>query len=171
MITFLDVTCGALRLARFNIAGSGGSKKFFTGLPIPAAGCTIALLALFSPMLPDWIWPAMPYLCLALTFLLAVVMVSRIRYFAFKEYGFLKVHPFSSMVTVMLLFTCIAAQPKLLGFVIILGYLLSGPVYTFIFMPRRMHLLGEPLKPAKKDGQAAQGAGGADTSASEKDKI
>lgn len=171
VITFLYVTCGALRLARFNIAGSGGSKKFFTGLPIPAAGCTIALLALFSPMLPDWIWPAMPYLCLALTFLLAVVMVSRIRYFAFKEYGFLKVHPFSSMVTVMLLFTCIAAQPKLLGFVIILGYLLSGPVYTFIFMPRRMHLLGEPLKPAKKDGQAAQGAGGADTSASEKDKI
>ena len=96
----------------------------------------------------------MPYLCLILTLMLAVVMVSRIRYFAFKEYTFLKVHPFSSMVTVMLLFTCIAAEPKLLGFVIILGYLLSGPVYTFIFMPRRLHLLGEPLKPAKKDGTA-----------------
>ena len=67
VITFLYVTCGALRLARFNIAGSGGSKKFFTGLPIPAAGCAIATLVLFSSLLPDWIWPAMPYICLALT--------------------------------------------------------------------------------------------------------
>ncbi len=156
VITFLYVTCGALRLARFNIAGSGGSKKFFTGLPIPAAGCAIATLVLFSSLLPDWIWPAMPYICLALTFLLAVVMVSRVRYFAFKEYAFVKVHPFSSMVTVMLLFACIAAEPKLLGFVIIVGYLISGPVYTFIFMPRRMHLLSEPLKPAKSSSGAAE---------------
>lgn len=150
VITFLYVTCGALRLARFNIAGSGGSKKFFTGLPIPAAGCTIATLILFSPALPSWMGPVMPYFCLALTFLLAVVMVSRVRYFAFKEYAFVKVHPFSSMVTAMLLFTCIAAEPKLLGFIIIVGYLISGPVYTFIFMPRRMHLLSEPLKSAAK---------------------
>ena len=156
VITFLYVTCGALRLARFNIAGSGGSKKFFTGLPIPAAGCTIATLVLFSSMFPDWIWPAMPYFCLAFTFLLAVVMVSRVRYFAFKEYAFVKVHPFSSMVTAMLLFACIAAEPRLLGFVIILGYLISGPVYTFIFMPRRMHLLSEPLKPAKSSAGASE---------------
>jgi CDP-diacylglycerol--serine O-phosphatidyltransferase len=93
----------------------------------------------------------LPYICLTFTFLLAVVMVSRVRYFAFKEYGFLKAHPFSYMVTAMLLFACIAAEPKLLGFLIMFIYLLSGPIYTIIFMPRRLPLLSEPfVKPNQK---------------------
>ncbi len=147
VITFLYVTCGALRLARFNIAGASGSKKFFTGLPIPAAGCTICTLVLFSPLIPNAVWPAMPYVCLVLTFLLAVAMVSRVRYYSFKDFGFIKAHRFSSMVTAMLLFACIAAQPKLLGFIIMIGYFLAGPIYTFIFMPRKLHLTVDAHKP------------------------
>ncbi|WP_059102702.1 CDP-diacylglycerol--serine O-phosphatidyltransferase [Shouchella shacheensis] len=41
------MSCGALRLARFNISDTGSE---FVGLPITAAGCILALLLLFSPL-------------------------------------------------------------------------------------------------------------------------
>ncbi len=45
----LFVCCGAARLARYNVAGGGG--RFFTGVPIPAAGLTITGLAIFPSRL------------------------------------------------------------------------------------------------------------------------
>jgi CDP-diacylglycerol--serine O-phosphatidyltransferase len=64
-------------------------------------------------------------------------MVSRFRYASFKEYGLIKAHPFSSMVSAILLFVLIISDPKLLGFLVFAGYLISGPVYTLIILPRR----------------------------------
>ncbi len=46
MAAFLFMACGALRLARFNVQASTGSKKHFVGLPIPGAACTLATLVL-----------------------------------------------------------------------------------------------------------------------------
>src|SRR5690606_21319829 len=44
-VTVLFSTFGALRLARFNVANA--SPGYFIGLPIPAAGGLLSLLALF----------------------------------------------------------------------------------------------------------------------------
>lgn len=134
---FLFATCGALRLARFNISTSSAPKKFFVGLPIPAAGCALATLVFFAHYLPDFTMRALPGFTLGLTMCLAFLMVSRVRYASFKEYGFITTHRFSSMVTAILLFVFIIAAPRLLGFLIFLGYLLSGPIYTFMILPRR----------------------------------
>ena len=101
------------------------------------------LFILFSPYLPSWLEARIPFLALVLTFSVALLMVSRIRYFSFKEYGFLKTHAFSSMVTALLIFVLILSEPRLVCFVLCVGYLLSGPVYTFIILPRRnRQLLG-----------------------------
>ncbi len=140
-VAFLFATCGALRLARFNVAAAGGaSKKFFIGLPIPAAGCTLAALVFFVPYLPDLVQGAVPGFCLLLTGLLAFLMVSRVRYYSFKEYGFLRTHRYQSMVTAILLFSLIMADPRLFGFLLFFAYIIVGLVYTFILLPRKAHL-------------------------------
>lgn len=138
MACFLLIACGALRLARFNIQTKTTSKKFFTGLPIPAAACTLATFVLFVPYLPEsWIANAVPLFCLVLMYTVSFMMVSTVRFFSFKEFGGLKAHPFSMMVTVLLLFVLVASRPKLLGFPVFLTYLVSGPIYTVFFLSRR----------------------------------
>ena len=136
---FMFAACGALRLARFNVASNlvTTSKKFFTGLPIPAAGCTVATLIFFQEFLPNFMRELLPLFVLVLALLLGILMVSRIRYASFKEYGFVRAHPFSSFVTVVLLFSLIVSQPRLLGFLMMAGYIISGLVYSFIILPRR----------------------------------
>jgi CDP-diacylglycerol--serine O-phosphatidyltransferase len=135
---FLFAACGALRLARFNVQSAGSSKKFFVGLPIPAAGCALASLVLFQGHLPEaWQTAVLPMFCLVLAYALSFLMVSRVRYASFKEGGLLKALPFNSLVTALLLFVLVASRPKLLGFPLFLIYVVSGPIYTFFILPRR----------------------------------
>ena len=47
--SFLFVVCGSMRLARFNIQTHVADKKYFVGLPIPAAAGTISVLVLATP--------------------------------------------------------------------------------------------------------------------------
>lgn len=148
LAAFMLVACGALRLARFNLmAGvSVSSKKFFLGLPIPAAGCMIALFYMFGRYLPDSLAAAVyPKACLILVYILSFLMVSRVRYASFKEFGLVRAHPFSAMVTAMLLFVVVASEPWLIGFFLFSAYLVSGPIYTFFILPRRAKLR-EPLQ-------------------------
>jgi len=148
MASFLLIACGALRLARFNVQAAVTSKKFFVGLPIPAQASTLATLILFAPHLPEqWIIDVLPAACLIFVYVLSFLMVSTMRYASFKEYGFIKAHPFSSMVTVILLFVMVASRPKMLGFLFFLGYIISGPLYTlFILSPRGSKLLRDSQK-------------------------
>lgn len=136
-VAFLFMACGALRLARFNISTAVTPKKFFIGLPTPAGGCTLATLVFFAAYVPEVLMPYFGGFALAVTFCISFCMVSRIRYASFKEYGFVKTHRFSSMVSAILLFALIISEPKLLGFVIFIGYIISGPVYTYLFLSRR----------------------------------
>ncbi len=137
-VVFLFAVCGALRLARFNVAAAGAvaSKKFFTGLPIPAAGCTVASLVFFHSVLPVSVLPVMPYVGMVLSIGVALLMVSRIRYASFKEFGFIKTHPFRTMVTAIVIFALVVASPKVFLFLFLLGYAISGLIYTFIYLPR-----------------------------------
>ncbi len=138
-VAFLFTVCAALRLARFNVSSpttAAISKRFFIGLPTPAAGCTLASLVLFMPHLPEVLQRNFSIIALITTLGLAILMVSRIRYAAFKEFGFFKAHPFSTMISAILLFALIVTNPKLFGFLIFLGYIISGLVYTFIILPR-----------------------------------
>ena len=136
-VAFLSVACGALRLARFNVGVATTSKRFFVGLPIPACGCTLATFVLFRPYLPGWLTEQLSYISLGLAFFVPLLMVSRVRYFSFKEYGFLRAHPFSTLVAALLLFVLIFSAPRMFCFLLCLGYILSGLIYTFLLLPRR----------------------------------
>jgi len=136
-VSFLFVACVALRLARFNVAttASAASKRFFVGLPSPAGGCALALMFFVSSYLPSALAAWLPGIVFALTFIVALLMVSRVRYFSFKEFGFLRTHPFRSLVGVLLVVTLIYSEPRLFAPVACLLYVLSGLIYTFIILP------------------------------------
>ena len=56
-VSFFFVVCGSMRLARFNIQTHIADKKYFVGLPIPAAAGTICTLVLATPdPLVDRVW-------------------------------------------------------------------------------------------------------------------
>ncbi len=150
LASFLMIACGALRLARFNVQAGTTSKAHFIGLPIPAAGCTLATLVLFAPFLPTFLAQSvLPVGTLILVYIVSFLMVSSVRYNSFKEAGVFKAHPFSSMVTVIALFVMVASQPKFLGFIIFACYIISGPIYTIFFLSRRSSKL--LLRKSSKD--------------------
>src|SRR5580700_2778979 len=90
-LAFVFLLCGAARLARFNIQTNPVPKnpgrpdrKYFVGLPIPAAAGLVAAVvyAVDSVPLEQWLFSA---LWLALLALLSFLMVSTWRYPSFKE--------------------------------------------------------------------------------------
>ena len=157
-VAFLFAVCAALRLARFNVSTSVSSKRFFTGLPTPAAGCSLAIIVLILPVMDAWFGPNLAsiptfirnnfsFISLCLTIFIGLLMVSRIRYAAFKEFGFLKAHPFRYMVFAILIFAGLVTYPRLGGFVLLYGYILSGFIYTFVILPRK-NLMTKPADSA-----------------------
>lgn len=92
LIAILFPVAGALRLARFNVQQS--STKYFVGLPITAAGGILATMALYQNLIQD----SATVLPIAMV-VLAVLMVSRVRYPNFKKVAF----PRSAIVMVPLL--------------------------------------------------------------------
>ncbi|CUH94243.1 putative membrane protein [Propionispora sp. 2/2-37] len=78
-VAALFATCGALRLARFNI-NTGIVKGYFMGLPIPAAGCVVATFVLLGIKPATWLFAVM-------VILFAYLMVSTIKYPDFKGKG------------------------------------------------------------------------------------
>lgn len=137
-VAFLYVVCGALRLARFNVQFPGASKKYFVGLPIPAAGCLMSTLVLFMPFVPEGFrGEGFSWFVLSLAFVLGYLMVSRVRYASFKEYGFARAQSFSMMIVAVLLFVLVASHPRVLGFLLLFVYMLSGPINTYLLLAGR----------------------------------
>src|SRR5215813_9049805 len=89
-VAFLFLLCGACRLARFNIQKNPVPKnpgrpdrKYFVGLPIPAAAAMVAAVVYAFDGLPlNW-WP-LSIIWLGLLLLLGFLMVSTWRYYSFK---------------------------------------------------------------------------------------
>jgi CDP-diacylglycerol---serine O-phosphatidyltransferase len=145
LASFLLMACAALRLARFNVQVNCVSKKFFIGLPTPASAGSLALLILVARYLPEGApEKLLAGVTLGLVYALSFLMVSRVRYASFKDLAVVRSHPFTSTATMILLFVLVASEPRILGFLLAMGYLLSGPIYTFLVFPLRKssHLRG-----------------------------
>jgi CDP-diacylglycerol--serine O-phosphatidyltransferase len=91
LLAFGFLACGAARLARFNIQKNpvpsnpgAPHRKYFVGLPIPAAAGMVATVIFASGSLPltSFAWSVAWLLLLAL---LSFLMVSAWRYWSFKE--------------------------------------------------------------------------------------
>ena len=124
----LYVTCGALRLARFNVQIASVEKRHFVGLPIPAAADVIAATVLVYYWLRGGAEYGKHIIMLLVIFAVAGLMVSEIRYYSFKDIRFHHRHPFSVLLGLILLMYLTVARPQLMLFLGIGVYAASGPV-------------------------------------------
>ena len=76
-----------------------------------------------------------------------VLMVSRTRYFSFKEYDFLRLHPIRAMLGFLLVLGTVISAPRTMGFVLSAAYIAGGLVYTMVILPRRNRQLLRALSP------------------------
>jgi CDP-diacylglycerol--serine O-phosphatidyltransferase len=155
-LSFLFLLCGSCRLARFNIQKNPVPKnpgrpdrKYFVGLPIPAAAGMVASVVyacngtpLAGLPLDNWIIPGV---WLALAALLSFLMVSTWRYPSFKDLALTR--PRSPLVVVMvacaIFLIVIFSRPALL--LMSAAYVLSGIVIRLGGMVRRRF---KPVPPA-----------------------
>ncbi|MBI4204007.1 MAG: CDP-diacylglycerol--serine O-phosphatidyltransferase [Betaproteobacteria bacterium] len=127
---FIYCACAALRLARFNTTLDVADKRFFQGLPSPAAACLIAGL----------VWAMNEYqfkgadvrwLAWGLTMFAGLSMVSNLKFYSGKDINLRKSVPFSVVVAIAMglvfLITFQSTLPEML-FILFAGYGISGYV-------------------------------------------
>lgn len=124
---FIYCAGAALRLARFNTNIDVMDKRWFQGLPSPAAAALIAGLVW---VLLDNGWSgheARWYACV-LTIFAGITMVSNIRYWSGKDINLRKSVPFVVVAAVALGFALVSSYPSGVLFALFLAYALSGYV-------------------------------------------
>ncbi len=151
--TALFVSSGAFRLARFNVQTRILDKRYFVGLPIPAAAAVIASFVLFMRESPSLVLFQRELLSHRLTSALMVVivyalsflMVSRLRYRSLKGIEIKKRQPFALLIGLTLVVLIIASEPSMVAFSFFSLYALSGVVRTLPPIKRRVP---EPMEHA-----------------------
>jgi len=117
----------ALRLARFNTNIDIVDKRFFQGLPSPAAA---ALAAGFVWVMLDngFTGEQMRWVACALTVFAGLTMVSNVHFYSFKDINMRKSVPFIVVFMFALFFIFVSVNPPAILFLLFLGYCLSGYV-------------------------------------------
>lgn len=135
LAAFMFTACAALRLARFNTQVEVVDKRYFQGLPSPAAAGVVAGLV--------WVGfdngitgGALRIPAFLLTVLTAILMVSNVRYHSFKELDLKHKVPFMAVLAMVMVFVFIAVDPPQVLFFLLLIYVFSGPVLTLFHRQR-----------------------------------
>lgn len=126
LAAFVYIACAALRLARFNVA-KVNDKRFFVGVPSPGAAAIVASIiwvCIDYQISPDGINAVFAIVMV----LLALTMVSNIKYRSFKDFDFKDKMPFVGMIVLVLAFAMIYLSPPLSFLVIGVIYTVSGAV-------------------------------------------
>jgi CDP-diacylglycerol--serine O-phosphatidyltransferase len=119
----------AMRLARFNTNIDVVDKRFFQGLPSPAAAALIA----------GFVWVVwdnnqflkgveVSWVACALTVFAGLTMVSNLRFYSFKDINLRKSVPFVVVFLFAIFFVVVSSYPPGVLFLIFLAYTLSGYV-------------------------------------------
>jgi len=121
---FLFVAAAAVRLARFNIQSGSQDKRYFVGMPSPAAACIPAATVFAYPSGFQTATHSVPVL--AMVIVPALLMVSTIRFRSFKTFDLQTRRSSAVLVLVALGLALLAAEPHLLLVAMAYTYLASG---------------------------------------------
>ncbi|MCI0338161.1 MAG: CDP-diacylglycerol--serine O-phosphatidyltransferase [Acidobacteria bacterium] len=142
-VSFFFLICGALRLARFNVTARaprfsiGGNtpkldKRYFVGLPIPAAAGMLAAVIHFVPQpIPSYDFNQAQFyswILLVAIAILAILMVSTIRYASFKNFALRSNKPFITLPLLSLLVAGIWFYSHWVLLVLATVYVSHGPL-------------------------------------------
>lgn len=122
---FVYCACAALRLARFNVNTAVVDKRFFQGLPSPAAA---ALVAGFIWLMTDAGIDGreMRWWMFALTLYAGLTMVTNVPFYSFKDLSLKRSVPFVVIVLIVLVIAAINVDPPSVLFGIFIAYGFSG---------------------------------------------
>lgn len=121
LAAFLYLTCGALRLARFNVNNTALPKNYFQGLPIPMAAGMVPTFIIFYQSVS---WPASrENFVLGLTFTLAGLMVSTFRFPSFKDFNWRSRASFGYLMLGVMTMALIAIKPEITLFLALSTYI------------------------------------------------
>lgn len=124
---FIYCACAALRLARFNTNIAVVDKRFFQGLPSPAAAAIVAGFIWLMDDLGffgrDFYWT-----CWSITLYAGLTMVTNVPFYSFKEMNIRKSVPFIAVIVLVLIVVTISFDPPKVLFGLFVLYGLSGYV-------------------------------------------
>ena len=141
---FLFVACGALRLARFNVqTGSTGSKAF-KGMPIPAAATILASIVIFYYVYETRQGPPDKNIFFTvITIILALLMVSTLRFHGLKEIDFRERKPFWVLIVFVLILFVFLIHASTAIFIFAMAYLVWGIIENIVLYMRKMRMKKE----------------------------
>jgi CDP-diacylglycerol--serine O-phosphatidyltransferase len=125
LAAFVYCAGAALRLARFNTNLGVVDKRFFQGLPSPAAA---ALVAGFIWLMDDLRIAGTDFSWLAwiITVYAGLTMVTNVPFYSFKDVNFKKSVPFIAVFLIVLIFVAVSSDPPKVLFGLFVIYGLSG---------------------------------------------
>ncbi|MGB7182166.1 MAG: CDP-diacylglycerol--serine O-phosphatidyltransferase [Burkholderiaceae bacterium] len=131
LAAFVYVASAALRLARFNTNIAVVDKRFFQGLPSPAAAGLVAGLVWLATDLREtrWIDAAgvdLAWLSFVVTLYAGLTMVANVPFYSFKDLSPRTSVPFVFAVLVVLAMVLVSSDPPTVLFAIFLAYGISG---------------------------------------------
>lgn len=131
LAAFVYVAGAALRLARFNTNIGVVDKRFFQGLPSPAAAALVAGLVWIVTDLRATRWISVSgedlgWLSFILTVYAGITMVSNVPFYSFKDIDLKKSVPFIFVIGVVMLFVLVSSDPPSVLFALFLLYGVSG---------------------------------------------
>jgi CDP-diacylglycerol--serine O-phosphatidyltransferase len=126
---FVYCACAALRLARFNTNLTVVDKRFFQGLPSPAAA---ALVVGFIWLMDNLGFkgsaegPWLSWMAFGFTLYAGLTMVTNVPFYSFKDVSFKRSVPFITIVAIALGIAFITLHPPLVLFGLFVVYGVSG---------------------------------------------
>jgi CDP-diacylglycerol--serine O-phosphatidyltransferase len=123
-VGFLFLAAATLRLARFNIQAGSQDKRYFVGMPSPAAAAVPAATVFAYPAGFSTLPEAFPVI--AMVVVPALLMVSTIRFRSFKTFDLQSRRSYSALLLIAVGLALVAAQPDYLFVVMAYGYLISA---------------------------------------------
>jgi CDP-diacylglycerol--serine O-phosphatidyltransferase len=147
---FLFMACGALRLARFNVQTGTSTSKAFKGLPIPGAAAVLAALVIFYHDFYQTV-PDKNLFFPVFTIILALFMVSTLRFHGFKEIDFKERKPFWALVIFVLILFFMLLHPTTAIFVFAMAYLALGIMENAYLLLKRKKLHPDTVDAAKTE--------------------
>ena len=130
LAAFVYCAGAALRLARFNTNIEIIDKRFFQGLPSPAAA---ALVAGFVWIASDNKIPVttygLPWLAWFITLYAGITMVSNVPFYSGKDFNLRRSVPFAVILLVVMAFVLVSSDPPIVLFLLFVIYGVSGYAY------------------------------------------
>lgn len=130
LAAFVYCAGAALRLARFNTNITVVDKRYFQGLPSPAAA---ALVAGFIWLMDDLRFAGTDLALMAwiITLYAGLTMVTNVPFYSFKDINFRKSVPFIAIFLIVLVFVAVSSDPPKVLFGLFVLYGLSGYAVYF----------------------------------------